>query len=259
MANYFTYLKQSANHIPNATLTPTTEDSNFPVENCQTEPVAKIYRATDDAAEKILIDFASAVDADFFAIVNQNLTSAATITLEGGSSPDPSGQFQTTLSWAERNAWNQFASQTWQHWSITIDDGANPDLAIEIGMLMLGETAEISKNFRWRSRRRRETLNQSLQSELGVYTVGSNIYQRRRFLCEWEFDSAAERDEIDDFLTGLEREKNGLFLIPDPNETEAYYGRLITDHEVRQDDPNNGSIGAVEFLEDSFGRSIFAL
>jgi hypothetical protein len=147
--------------------------------------------------------------------------------------------------------------ESWQHWSVTLDDPDNPALAFDVGLLMLGERTELSRNFNLGSERRRETVNQSLESEYGVITVGANLYQRTRFAASWKTTTAGERAELDTFLLEIERERGGMLFIPQPDETEAFYGRLVTDHALVRTSPDITEVSGLEFLEDSVGRSLF--
>ena len=255
----FTYLKFADSLIADATLTPDTENALYPVENLQAEPAAETYRSTSASNQKILIDFAAPVLVGMFAVVNHNLTDGATITLRGGSSQDPDGNdFELVIPWAIRNAWVLFDSdETWQYWSLTIDDLSNPDGVLEIGLLLQGLKWELTRDFDLGSRRRRETVNQALESEFGVMTTGANLYQRTRFVATWKTTSDAERLALSEFLARLEKERGGLLWIPDPEDTVAYYGRLVNDHEEVRPFANITGFGELEFLEDSVGKSLF--
>jgi hypothetical protein len=255
----FTYLKQSDNLIGQATLTPDTEDADYPVENLQNDKAHETYRSTSASDQKILIDFPAPVLSGMFSIVNHNFTDQATITLRGGSSQDPDGNdFELVIPWSVRNAWELFDSlETWQYWSLTVDDSGNPAGVIEFAIPMVGLKWQLTRDFNFGSEQRRETVNQALESEYGVLTTGSNIYQRTRFVASWKTTSDAERTELSDFLLRLEKERSRLFIIPDPEDAAAYYGRLVSDHNEVRRYKNITDFTGLEFLEDSVGKSIF--
>lgn len=257
----FTYLKLADSLMADATLTPTTENEDFPIETVQSEPVSKIYRSESGDDEKILIEFPAPVTADIFAIVNHSLTDSATITLRGGSSSDPNGsQFETAIDPQRRTAWKIFAAQeTWRYWSLIIDDPTNPNGAFEIGLLLMGESTMLTRGFNFGSGRRRETVNQALESEYGVITAGANLFQRTRFLASWKTTNANERAELDEFLLRLEKERGGMLFIPYPDEAEAFYGRFMTDYDLVRTRPDIAEVSGLEFLEDSVGHSVFTL
>jgi hypothetical protein len=256
---YFTYLTQADNLIVDATLTPDTENSSYPIENAQAEPIAKTFRSESSADEKILIDFAGEVTVDLFAIVNHSFTDAAVVTLRGGSSQDPDGMdFELIIPWKTRNSWALFDAEVWQYWSIEVQDSSNPANAFDIGLLVMGERSVLSRNFNMGWEVRRETLNQVLESDYGVITVGPNLYQRSRFVGSWKATSTAERDELDGFFSQLQREHSGLFFIPDPDDSYSFFGRLNTDHALMRKFNEITEISGLEFLEDSPGRSLFA-
>jgi hypothetical protein len=253
------YIRLTDSILTGASLSPTTEAAGYPATNAAVEPVFDSWRTTDTSSQKLLIDLTAPARADLCAIVNHSLTETAVITVRGGSSQDPDGgEFETVIPWALRNAWQYFGLEIWQHWSVSIDDPDNAALAFDLGLIIIGESREFPRGFNWGSERRRETLNQTLESEYGVLTVGSNLFQRTRFSCSLKATTATERIQIDRFLTALERERHGLFLIPEPLEEEAFYGRLYTDHVLRRTSPEITEFSGLEFVEDSAGRSVFA-
>jgi hypothetical protein len=255
----FTYLKQADNLIPSATLTPTSEDADYPIENVQAEPVHETYRTEGATSQKILIDFDEPVTADLFAVCNHNLTDQATITLRGGSSQDPDGgSFELVIPWSRRNAWELFDAETWQYWSLTLDDSGNPDGVLESGLWAMGEATELLRDFSLGSAQQRETVNQALESEYGVITAGPNLYQRTRFVASWKTTSDAERYALREFLLRLEKERGGLFFIPDTEDDAAYFGRLVSDHSEVRRYRNITDFNGLAFLEDSVGKSLFS-
>lgn len=253
------YIRLADSILTGASLSPTTEAAAYPASNVAGEPVYEAWRTTDVSSQKLLIDLTAPARADFCALVNHTLTETAVITVRGGSSQDPDGgEFESVIPWALRNAWQYFGLETWRYWSVSIDDPDNAELAFDVGLIIIGESREIPRGFNWGSERRLETRNQFLESEYGVLTVGSNLFQRTRMTCSMKATSTAERVAIGKFLSALERERHGLFLIPEPTEEEAFYGRLVADHVVRRSSPDTTEFSGLEFVEDSAGRSVFA-
>jgi hypothetical protein len=255
----FTYLKLVDSLIAQAALTPSSEDPAYPIANLKVEPVSKVWRTVEGqtADQSIQIDFSFEQTADIIALVNHNFTSDATITLNGGSTPAPNGsQFQTVISPQGRTARRIFVEQTWRYWLLLIDDPTNGDGYLETGLLPFGVKTALTRGFQYGFSRRRETINQVLETEYGVIDVGANLTQRTRFIASWKTGSHAERDELDSFLLGLERERKGLLFIPDPDAPESFYGRFLLDYALTQTSPDITEISGLEFLEDSPGRSL---
>jgi hypothetical protein len=258
----FTYLRLADAYTPTATIAAVSEQAAYPDDNLKIEPVSKTWRtaATQVSNQNVAVDLGSAKSVSIAALVNHNLTSAATITLNGGSSANPDGsQFTTTITWARRNAWKILtAAETWRYWLFIIDDPANPDTYIEVGLALLGSKITLDRAFDFGWSKRRETVNQALSTEYGVTVAGQNIYQRTRLALSFKAITAGQRDALDDFLLGLERERRGLLFIPVPTETEAFYGRLVTDFALVRTEGGVTEVADLELLEDSPGRSLGA-
>lgn len=255
----FIYLKLIDSLTSQATLTALSADAVYPATNLQSEPISNPWRTEegDTAAQTVQIDFSSAKTVDLIALVNHNFSVNATITLNGGSSAAPNGsQFQTVISPTARTAWRAFTSQSWRYWLLTIDDPLNSDGYLECGLMMLGVKTTLARTQNWEFQLGRETINQVLETEYGVIDAGPNITQRMRFTASWKTTTLAERQDLEAFLSGLQRQRRGLFFSPDPDFGEGFYGRFMSDYTLVRETPNVLSVDDLEFLEDSPGRAL---
>ena len=127
------------NEIIDATLTPSTENPNFEVENIQDTRLSRYFRTVLDAAQDIVIDAGGSTTASYFAILNHNLSSGATIKLQGNNT-DAWGApaFDEALTWNVDMIVFNFTEVSYNFWRLYIDDPANPDNYIKIGHLYLG-------------------------------------------------------------------------------------------------------------------------
>ena len=98
-----------------------------------------------------------------------------------------------------------------------------------------------------------ETLVRQVENEFGVPMVGSKVAEPSRIGVRWEGLSASQRNEVRDFLTSLDLGVDPVFIVPDPDDSEAYFGRLQQGWMVNQIQPNNAAIDDVTFLTDGFG------
>jgi len=111
------------------------------------------YRSlTLDSPNTITIDLGSAQEFDALAIVDHNLTSAATITLEADDaatfdSDGGSPQVSESVTWTSGTILHYLTAATKRHARCLISDGANPDNHIEVGDLFLGKYLELTNNF----------------------------------------------------------------------------------------------------------------
>jgi hypothetical protein len=252
------YIRIAESTLSGATITATSEASAHPATNVASEPVYEGWRTTDASSQKLLIGHSSAKRVTGCAIVAHTLTETATITLRGGSSADPDGgEFEIEIPYRRRTVKIEFPLEVWRYWSLSIDDPDNPALAFDVGLVILGELRSFEGfqlGLDWPS----ETVNQSLETEYGHLNIGANLFQRARFSATVKTDNAMDRKAVNNFLVALERERTGLLLIPDQDDDDVFYGRLLSDHLMSRTSPDITEFTGLEFVEDSPGRSVFA-
>lgn len=254
-----TYLKLSDEVFLNATLTETSENANFPVENLQVLPISKPYKTADGAVtgQKTIADFTAPQTIDIFGLVNHNFQSGATITIKAGSSTDPDGsQFTTTITWRKNLAWKILtSSENWQYWSFTWDDAGNPDNHLRAGRFMMGLKTTLSVQFIPEWQKQRVKVARSVENELGQPMVGVLLYTGTRVIVSFEGLTAAELTEVDDFLDSLDQKVDPLLLVPDSSETGAFFVRLEEAHLIEQSN-KGAAILDIPFITDHLGKFI---
>ncbi len=256
MANWFTYLKNGSNELVGATLTETTENANFPVENLIALPVSKAFKSADGGltAQKTLIDLGSAKAIDIFALVNHNLQSGATITLKGGAGPDPS-TFSTTITWRTDVAWKIFASQNFRYWSITLDDAGNPDNHLRGGYAMMGAKTTLTFQIQPEWSRERIKIQRSVENEIGIPMIGAEIFRGWRLIVSFDGLDLTEEETLHAFLDSLDFKTVPVLILPDTSENDAYFVRLEASHIIGK---RTGATGVfdVTFITDHLGKFI---
>lgn len=133
------------NKILTATLSSNNENENYPLDNLQNGVRAKKYRSVTDTG--IWIKISTPITATYLVIDSHNLTSDATIHLQGNNSDS---WVSPTTDFTVSNVTNDtivyaFASKTHSYWRITIDDprDSGDDEYVEIGGIYLGTALQL--------------------------------------------------------------------------------------------------------------------
>lgn len=254
---FFTYLKHDDNNVLDALIVGASEDTSFPASNAKILPVSKPYRSVDGqtTSQKIRIDYATAKSTDQVSLINHNLTSAATITLNGGTTPDPDGgEFTTTITWREFTAFKNLAStQTFKHWAILIEDVTNQDGFIQVGYILMGLKTTFTFGFNYGWTFADEIVNVELETEFGAPDI-SALFRRVKLKLVFQHLTEAEGNTVRDFYTGLTKNFVPFFLIPDVAINDGFFGRFTS--------KLNRIIGfgkrvqvPLDFTEDSIGKT----
>lgn len=130
-----------SNLVDDATLTASSEDLRFPVENAQDQRLAKVWRTQQATSVTCVVDLGSAQAVDTVAIVGHDLSTSATLTIEGNAADSwGAPTFSTALTALDGMILKFFASaQTFQYWRFVIDDASAANAYVSIGRLWLGE------------------------------------------------------------------------------------------------------------------------
>ncbi len=254
---FFTYVKHVDNNVLDALVVGASENSLFPASNLIVLPVSKPYRSADGGttSQKIRIDFPTSKSTDQVALINHNLTNAATITLNGGTTPDPDGgEFTVAMTWREFTIFeNLDSTKTFKHWAILIEDPTNLDGFIQAGYVSMGvkTTFGFGFNFGWRFID--EVVNVELQTEFGSPDV-SALFRRVKLRLQFQHLTEAQGNTVRDLYTSLQKNVDPFFLVPDLDVNDGYLGRFTSPF---QRTITIGSRAAVplEFTEDSLGKS----
>jgi hypothetical protein len=236
-----------------ATLGSSSASSVYPLSNVNILPIGKPFRFTGKASENITIDLVTAQSIDFVALVNHNLSSGATITVQAGTTSGVA-DFSTVVAWRQYDAFKIFTVQSKRYWKITIADSGNADAYIEVGYVLLGDSTEFGFNFTYGWKFSDEFQNAELESEYGVPFV-TTLFERIRLQMEFLNLSAANATTFRTFFRALQRNAVPLFLIPDSAVNDGYFGRITSNLERTIDVYQTMDI---EFVQESRGRRLAA-
>jgi hypothetical protein len=224
-----TYLSSKDNWLAQTDVTVTvaasSADANYPVANVNVLPVAKPFRFTGKTSENLQIDLGAARVVNLVAILNHNLTSGATVTVNGGSSANPNGgQYTTTISWREFDAFKLITTQTWRYWKLIFADTGNTDAFIQVGYVLIGNASDLTFGFNYGWSLEDECSSLELESEYGTAHVASLYY---RVLVRLDFDSLTltEMTVLRNLYLALGRNMRPFFFIPDKVVGDGYFVR----------------------------------
>lgn len=121
-----------------STLTASDEEPSFPIERSQDIRLSRLYKSLTTSIN-VVIDLGSDLTATAFFLANHNLTSSATITLEGNDTNAwTTPTYTNSIAYSSDIIYEVFATQTYRYWRIVIADATNPDELIKFGGVFLG-------------------------------------------------------------------------------------------------------------------------
>lgn len=125
-----------------ATLTPNSENINYPATNILDSRLSRVFRtvaATTTAT--IVFDAGAAITVDSIAIANHNISSGVTTFKIQGNATDAWGgpSVDETLTWAAGIVTKRFTGGSYRYWRIHIIDAGNTDTYIELGRVFLAD------------------------------------------------------------------------------------------------------------------------
>jgi hypothetical protein len=213
-------------------ITPSTEDEAYPATNLYDRQSARVFRGESPTSLTILIDFGAAVLADTLAIINHNLTAAATLSLKAGTSSPPSTAIATP-TYRANDIWKAFTGTTARYWLLAISD-SNPS-PIEIGQLVLGVRVEFPRGRRIGEGYKPAVKRFTIVGETyaGVFW-NYHVFQRREFNPSFRVANASEESVLRALDTSTCGNLWPFVYIPDVSGTDCYYVRKEQDYEPQE-------------------------
>ena len=274
----------AANHIDSdTTITPSTEDSTFTVENIYNKRIGKPFKFTGKTGN-IVFDFGSETTIFAIALLGHNLSSGATITLQSKSSDswgDPyvdesitwraadiyqvlktgtitlaAIEWDTGIEWDGAHDFDTTPHFSQQYWRLVIDDNGCADSQVKFGEIYLytGITT-LSQNFNWGSDETDEYINNIDYTEYMQPWVYS-LTNRKSFAIDFEINDAATDAELRAWQTAAQGNKYPFVFIPDPDETDCYYVRFSSDLSLTRKFTTHYISNSIKLIEDPKGKSI---
>jgi hypothetical protein len=254
------WLHAQSNAINLAVLTPTTEDSDYPVSNATILPITKAWRTTSVASPQELlinfggfdasfgkrlaplehpsrvvggvsqyrmrpVDYYAAQSVDIIALVNHNISEDAAIGVAAGTTSACS-DFSQSMTWRELLAFLYLSTPlVYQFWKITIDDPTNADGYIKVGYVMIGRLTIPDFIFRQGWTSSPVMSNQQANSQYAVsYAAAKSRYQ----LIALPFGPLRSDDiaTLETLHSTAQGSALPILFIPDTVGSDAYFGRI---------------------------------
>lgn len=130
------------NHVFNATIDSFSDVPEYPFNTALNDTrLSRLGRTVGDTAEWFKFSLSSAVDVDRAFILTHNITSGATVNLQGNATDVwTSPSVDVTMVWgADYITYVFSATESYQYWRITVADSSNPDGYIEMSYVSLSE------------------------------------------------------------------------------------------------------------------------
>jgi hypothetical protein len=206
-----------------ATITVSSEDSNYPKANLYDRQAANVFRSQSLVGVTIEIDFGAAVTGDTIAIMNHNLTDAATLSLKADSVYPPVAVVATP-SYRLNDLWKAFISTSARYWELTIIDNNSSNL--EIGQLVLGVRTAFPRGRRIGDGYipGSERSNISSETYAGVFW-NYHLFTRKEFNPSFRVGSAAELAVLSALDAATYGNLYPFVYVPDGSGVDCYYVR----------------------------------
>ena len=131
-------------------LSANSENANYPADFVKDYHLSAAFRSTQASTVWLMVDFGSTGEAyDMGAIAGHNISSTATIKIQGASSSAfGATDFDYAITGSTGDLFSKFSTQGSQYVRILVNDASNTDGYIEIGRFMVGSRLELTRGFR---------------------------------------------------------------------------------------------------------------
>jgi hypothetical protein len=224
---------------------------------------AQTWRSTaaGASAEWIKANFGTATAVTGIALGNVNFRSTATIKIQANATDSwGSPSFDRTINCANltgytRNLYDEWGSQSYKYWRISMLDDGNPDGFLEVGQWFLGSPITLNDNFDASYSRKIVRGNIELRTEYEQ----AYVYQRDygwQFDLSWTNCQLTTVTQLRTMSLTLGGNAKPFFFVLDPTDPgEAYYVRIrgdVEENRVYYDRYNT----KIELMEEMPGLSI---
>lgn len=215
------------------TRTASSAASGFPLSNIKHRWHTRVWRATGDAAEWVLMDLGSPMDIKAFILKEHNFTDAATVKIQGNAA-DAWGapSVDVTISITDDKLvkiWE--TAQTYRWWRVSMADGANPDTYVKIGRIFLGNFFEPTVNFTRRFLMQLKDPSVKTRSTGGQISVNSKPHYKA-FGYEFQDVESPDNETFETIFDAVGQSKP-YFIVQDADlPAKTYYVQNLSDWDI---------------------------
>lgn len=195
------------------------------------------WRSTGVAAESLTFDLASAMQPQALVILDHNLTSSASITLQGSSNAFASVAVSYVIPWRSGSILHFLGAplQTLRYWRVQFANPGNTDGYIRVSEVFLGAYSRLSRSFELGDIRGKQRVGQRDRLLNGKFYGAVNTVLRV-FDLAWVRNSQTDRDvlvAVFDALNDLEnRQVLPVFFSPMDTDLSQVYLCEWSDQQV---------------------------
>jgi hypothetical protein len=209
--------------------TMSSEDTAYPIANAYDEEAANPVRWASISAATVEADISVTGYASMFALINHNLTSAATIVLKAGNS-SPASNVLSSPAWRQYDLYGTFSGVTYRYWRLEITD-TNPN-NIAIGEIKIGTkvTLNAKPTYGFTQGRRYGKVEQ--ETERGAkyrYNLFTRVFKEYQYATLLD-SHIAEFDTLDQVVLG---DGKPFVFVPNEDLDEVLYVRKQTGHVMK--------------------------
>lgn len=241
-------------------ITASSANATYPASNLKLLPITKVWRSANAALSSVtlLFDLNAAQTVNVVALINANLTSAATVTIAAGTTSATSDFGPQTISYVRLYDWVRWlaTSQSYRYWKFTLTDAANGDNYLEAGYPILGNATVLDNSFAYGWQQIDEYASMMTESEFGVRHA-AEMFNRSRFQFQFVNRTSGELDTIRTIFAAAKMNVTPLLFVPDSGTPvhDGYFGTFVGSFARIKDFRESA---AMEFVEESRGKKIAA-
>ena len=245
---------------PLTNLLVTSEDPTFPIDLIRDDKVASVWRTNPEIPAVL----SATITANYvpgnnhniasLAIINHNLTSSATLTIQASSETDFSIINGSQTFNPGTTAVNFFTKTgiiaATDNWRLIISDPTNTNKTLEIGELWFSEAhEEFIRSFNFGFTRNRQRLQVVNATRSGNKTV-ADFGLQKSFDLQWTLLRGAARDQIVKLFDDSKGAFKPFLFIPDPTKSEVFEIRFEPTLSDTLTNPLLHSISGVRLIEE---------
>jgi hypothetical protein len=252
MGTFACMLSNMDNVLTHATVTVSSQAAGYLGADAVKLPYNRPWRTTGLSGEWIEFDLGMSSPVDFIAIANHNLTRDATITVTSGSGPAP-GENAEAVQWRARDAYVRLIARSLRYWRVTFSDITNPYGFIQVGYLPGGRLRVFPFGVSYGDTTEDFYTDLENTTEFGITHLVA-LSQGTTLLLPFNTRTKSQLEDLRRLYQEAQGKRNPLFLIPDLDRYDGYFGRFTTP--LRWQDNAFAFDTSLEFRTDSPGRIV---
>ena len=255
---FFTYVLRNYCLDTGSSVAADNDVNGFRDDNLREFPVARPWRSNNDLSVNVRYNLGSSRAIDFAAVLNHNVRSSGSITLQranNSSGPWTDVGDLDLNPWIGKASWYLRSSTiNYRHWRLQFADSGNPDGYIEAGLIVLGASVELP----WLAERpytvERGISQRANNSEEQSPIIGATLSERSLLSVSFIGMSQAQLNTTEAALASFNLGKNPVAILPDGDDgNELFFGRLAAPQVVIHEQGGTKTINDLPFWTDPYG------